>query len=898
MKYLKNRDNFITGVKKTGLVPYLDKDIIDSEKFNEVFQNDITWGDSLVGRLINSVIRKAKIGVNLKRIEHVIKSMRAEFDRLVMDGVISNMETESKITLYKFIMITLVAQLEKAAAAKQDWVISDKSEEVDEVEDVSEIKNMTVSTIQSVGDYFDTLTDPALAIPKEELDELKKDKDDLVKALEKFLESIKEIKVEEKQDEVEEPEEKKEEPKKDLVYSDLLKKNFSLVYDIVCDYNEIIISATGPSATQSPQKGKTATTLDPKKSEVIKQTASFNYQDSLSSINEEVVEMDPDFVKAIKPLHSYFKSKEFKLSVDRNVKNNEFNNLLDSNKDAIVKVYKSILLIKENLRDMLLRPEDVAKHIFNLYKFTKLKTSGDIKGFEKSKSKIFEFNKSMAEILKFKNTSTETGSVKSEDELEVGKTYKYTNTKGKTSDVVLVSKDEIIKSKGEDGKWATGDDKKGDKLPDKETVSVVNPDKSTTSFGVNATSLRKESLVSYWQFIKEADETKEGGSWISTVNDSWRNTFLVDFKNYKNYVLTREEQEKLKKEVDKAEKATTSYKIITDKDPVIEIVRLFNRAFRLHTPGPIPSGRTSGKVSNITFREYEYVGGGSSGSPDNPGGGPYRNIKIFTKWQDAIYDIIGSAKYRPIFNKDSTLIVQYTDPDTNKKTEGDPIEQFGKKILTFMNEMLDNSKMYNSGEQQKFIQKYFNLEVKSEKLGSTTNPDDLKKNGIVSEKVKEVEIEFEDKDKLKLVSGMVLKIKDNENKIWYCWVESVKGGKFAYIKFSRNGTYLTSYLDTKTKFKPTTTNASDKNLFIGKFEINNLELDKDKELKIIKCINIKKLVDGKAFDDTTDKLYCKSFEVASKEKDGEKKPHLINNPKGYSSVDQKQGQSPYPDMLG
>ena len=319
MKYLKNRDNFITGVKKTGLVPYLDKDIIDGEKFYEVFQNDITWGDSLVGRLINSVIRKSKIGVNLKRIDHVIKSMRAEFDRLVMDGVISNMETESKIKLYKFIMITLVAQLEKAAAAKQDWVISDKSEEVDEVEDIAEIKNMTVSTIQSVGDYFDTLTDPALGIPKEELDELKKDKDDLVKALEKFLESLKEIKGDEKTEVAAEPEDKTEEPKKELVYSDLLKKNFSLVYDIVCDYNEIIVSATGTSATQSPQKGKTTTVinkpgtkLEPEKTgTVTKQTASFNYQNDLSSINEEAVVIDPEFVKAIKPLLKKFINQDY-----------------------------------------------------------------------------------------------------------------------------------------------------------------------------------------------------------------------------------------------------------------------------------------------------------------------------------------------------------------------------------------------------------------------------------------------------------------------------------------------------------------------------------------------------------------------------------------------------------
>ena len=899
MKYLQNRDKFITDIKKTGMVPYVHEEI-DAEKMNEAFQNDITWGDSLIGRLINSVIRKAKIGINLVRIDSVIKRMRYEFDRLLSDAVISKMETESKIKLYKFIMITLVGQLERAAAVKDDWVITDKSEEVDEVEDVEEIKNMTVSTIESVGDYFDTLNDASLGIPTNELAELKKDRDDLIGALEKFLESLKEIKEDEKKEEVDEPEDKEEEPKKEIVYSDLLKKNFSLVYDIVCDYNAIIISATGPSADESTQKGKTTnvtnkpgTTLKPQTTvAVTKQTASFNHENDFSSVNEEVAVIDPEFVKAIKPLHSYFKSKAFKLSVDPNSKKNEFGNLLDSNKDAIVKVYKSILLIKENLKDMLLRPEDVAKHIFNLYKFTKLKTSGDIKGFEKSKSKIFEFNKTMVEILKFKNggTSSESSTdVKSEDELEVGKSYKYTNKKGETKDVTLVSKDDVVLSKGDDKKWMTSDDKKGEKLPNKEDVSVVT-NKSTGSFAVKSTSLKKESLLSYWQFITEADETDEGGTWITKVNDSWKNTFLADFKNYKKYVLTREEQEKLKVQVEKAEKSKTAYKIITDRDPVIEIVRLFNRAFRLHTPGPIPSGRSGGKVSNITFREYEFVGGGSgsAGTPDNPGGGPYRNIKVFTKWQDAIYDIIGGAKYRVIFNKDSVLQVG----------EGDPIPAFGKKLLDFMNEMLDNSKMYNQGEQQKFIQKYFDIELKEKDVVIPEYKTDAEKNDNTSGKIEQTELEFDKKDKIVLSAGMTFKLKDNEDKTWYCWVQSARG-KNAYIRFSRNGSYLNSYLDTTTRFKTPTSNQSDNEIFIGKFEIDNLTLESNKTLKIVRCLNISKDAKGKTdIQDSRENLSCKSFEVVTKEKDGEKKVHLIQTPKAYlANVDKKQGQKPYNEML-
>lgn len=864
MKYLKNRDKFITDVKKTGMVPYVHD--VDVERINEVLQNDITWGDSLIGRLINSVIRKAKIGINLQRIESVIKRMNAEFERLISDAVISNMKPESKIKLYKSIMIALVGGLEKVAAAKEDWVISDKNDKPDKAEDVEEVINMTDSIINSVKDYFDTLKDPSLGLPKEEVDELAKDSDDLVNALTKFSESLKEIKGE-KSEESGDAEPEKVEVGKELVYSDLLKKNFSLVYDIVCEYNTIITSATGSSRTESPLKGKTSATVDQTTPVVSKQNASFNFEGKLTSINEEAVALDPQFVSSVRPLYNYFKSYEFTLPKDDKKRQEEFKKWIDSNKDSVTKVYKSILLIGENrqiFQQLLSKPETLGKHIYNLYKYTKTKTNTAIAGFTSppyvdNQNKVSNFNTSMEQILNIKNPEPNIVS-----KFKVGDTLTWTSKDGKK-----VS-NQVTKVEGDKYFFMSKDGKEYSKM---------------------GSEIQKESMLvtysSYIKMIREADEEKSS-SWIVKVNESWKNTFLSDFKNYKKYVLAKEERDKLKVEVDKSEKSTKFVKVITDRDPVIEIVRLFNRAFRLHTPGAIPSGRTGGKVSNITFREYEYVGGGSAGSPDNPGGGPYRNIKIFTKWQDAIYDIIGSAKYRPIFNKDSTLTVG----------KGDPIPKFGKKLLDFMNEMLDNSKMYNTGAQKNLIQKYFGLDVDTKELQSSNNTDDLVKNQKVSEKVEEAKLEFQDKDKLKLAPGMVLKIKDNENRTWYCWVEYVKGGKFAYIKFSRNGTYLGSYLDTKTKFSPTTANQNDKNLFIGKFEINNLELDKEEELKIVKSINIKKLVDGKAFDDTTEKLYCKSFQVATKESDGEKKPYLITKPKSYSSVDQKQGQSPYPDMLG
>ena len=49
-------------------------------KTNEAFANDVNWGDSWVGRLINSIARKVKVKFNLKRIDSLSKRLKDLFD--------------------------------------------------------------------------------------------------------------------------------------------------------------------------------------------------------------------------------------------------------------------------------------------------------------------------------------------------------------------------------------------------------------------------------------------------------------------------------------------------------------------------------------------------------------------------------------------------------------------------------------------------------------------------------------------------------------------------------------------------------------------------------------------------------------------------------------------------
>lgn len=51
------------------------------------FANEINWGDSFLGRLINSAMRKAKIGYNLTRVDSLVKAFKRELDCLVAAGL-------------------------------------------------------------------------------------------------------------------------------------------------------------------------------------------------------------------------------------------------------------------------------------------------------------------------------------------------------------------------------------------------------------------------------------------------------------------------------------------------------------------------------------------------------------------------------------------------------------------------------------------------------------------------------------------------------------------------------------------------------------------------------------------------------------------------------------------
>lgn len=821
MKYLKGRDNYLNELKvNSGLVPYTKNDSII--KLNEeALTNSTKWGDSLLGRLINSAIRKAKIGVGLLRINNVIKSLYKLFDDMVADGVIKEMPVASRIKIYKFYLIKFIEEVEKVSADPSDYVLNEPGAEDDaEVEGIDEIKNMTDAVITDIEKYMsDIISDSESSgeIPKNEIDELELDKKDLIEALTKFRESLDEIKAPEG-DKEETP--VVEEPKKtEFVYSENMVSNLKSVYMILFYYHQTIVSKKPVAGVAKPEEIK-----KPQPENMGKTSAVVNKIKVTESVLNESV-LNPNLSNAIKPLYTYFKSEgKFVFPGESKDRENEFHKFLPQNKDGILKVYKSISLIKEDLTTLLTKPEKVGSHIFNLYKTTRTKPNGDFQGVEGDfQSQIKIFNTTMKSILD--TVKVEPKAEAGEDDIEVGKRYKYTNKKGEVKDVLVVDKDKVVQP-GPDKKFLTGDDEKGKDINDGE-VSVAS-DKSKVSFPVRPDSLKKESKISnYFDFIKEADENKD--TWLVKVHESWKTNFLGNFKNLKKYKLTQEEIDKLVQEVETASKNTKSLKIV-GKDPVIEIVRLFNRAYRLHTTQVIPTGRSGGVVSNKTFMEYTSFG---SGTPENAGfgGGPYRNNALFTKWENAVLDIISSSKYRIIFNEEATIQVG----------EGNPVEDFGRKLLTFMNNLLDNVKMYEDGEQKKFIDKYFNIDTKTGELNSP-GMNDEKTNAKNASSQKQKNVDFTEQDEIKFEEGQIFKFNYKEGTL-YGHVYSIKNNK-TYIKFSKNHLFVKKYLPGDIKFK-TTPRSVDGPVYFG--EIKGAKLTKNK-YKLDSCLDVSKKVEKNEVD--------------------------------------------------
>jgi len=281
--------------------------------------------------------------------------------------------------------------------------------------------------------------------------------------------------------------------------------------------------------------------------------------------------------------------------------------------------------------------------------------------------------------------------------------------------------------------------------------------------------VNESSIKNYRTFILE-NAQEESESTQSLIKKEFHIIFEESFM--KKYQLTKSPEELEKEFVSKNEKSITI-------DPIIEIVKLFNRAYKLHTPGPIPSGRKSGKVSNSVFREYEYVGKGTdpsrmaSDGGVEPGMGPYRNKSLFNKWENAVLDIIKKPEYQQIFNEKTYFHFSPADPRYNSQSKK---KGGGKALLKLINSLLDGSDLYKEGAQSKFISEYFDVEVDDNNLGHKKYGDIESNNKVAREVKPDTKYKFINYTRKVIKSSdyknMIFKTESGEN-TWFLKIERV-----------------------------------------------------------------------------------------------------------------------------
>lgn len=844
MRKILTRENYLLSLNEKYYSKYTGYSLLKEEA---PMANDIPWGDSLVGRLINSFARKAKVAFNKRRISGLTTGLKSLFDEMLVTGSIQMPEEQLNRIKFSNLLGILIEQVESEEDVN---ILIDTTNSI--IEEVESSKNKNKDEmLKALNDFLEYLRSLKAGKPDNETDDIEKESESedpnviFYKNSRLLLQSIVDLHTMIKQNvvrvgggqesydnklvtaksklkvgseymyinskgekircmllsltnEIQRATDKKWLTKDDVKGSKLESDRACVVYKRdksgkeVQDYNlvynsqvvEILklynldgkepgkVDKPGENVSTSFDKDKYVnlekTYQTSKKIDVLKNLIKMsqnavkiyqakNDQQSVKFYTDKLNIQVSDLVK--KQAQSYGISTQLTKDVkvgDKMVKKptGKFKDV-KTLKDEISKAANTTWSIDLKMGDKSVAStstqpkQSIGKPVNASYEYISEEVEANLQGVESqaknawkkvvnsfNKSEINSFIKEIESLLKIsikdgkdelkkaKNTITLIGRQVVLNKSTVGKPISFDDLIKESMTINDVSKSisligRIILSFKEDmglvGSYGSA------------IKPVKNFINSFTELEKNIskiTSQKKESLNRYNEFllILEKNEFSE------EIKNKFDEIFTEEVQEY--FIIGEDEIDEIK---DSAKETPGGELLFTTADPIIEIVRIFHRANRIHTPGVIPSGRTGGKVSNSVFREYEDLGTGG-GTPDSPGSGPYRNIELYDSWFNAVQDILSDTKYRPIFSEKA--VFQFKNEETGGV--GDRVEAGGKILLKFINSLLSDSKMYKSGAINDFIQEYFKLKdgIPSSKQSFNETKEDVDKNEKVSEDVK------------------------------------------------------------------------------------------------------------------------------------------------------------------
>ncbi len=124
-----------------------------SEYIIEALANEVNWGDTLLGRMINSMMRKFEIMLDFRDIDKCIKRLQAEFDKLSDYVKVKKTENIEVKLFYIQISIILGILQKKAEESTERDVMIKQTEDA-----IKEVKSITPPTIECEKDKQEVLS--------------------------------------------------------------------------------------------------------------------------------------------------------------------------------------------------------------------------------------------------------------------------------------------------------------------------------------------------------------------------------------------------------------------------------------------------------------------------------------------------------------------------------------------------------------------------------------------------------------------------------------------------------------------------------------------------------------------------------------------------------------------
>lgn len=957
MNKLLTREQYLDSLRTKNYTKYT-----SIPKQFEAFSNDVNWGDSWVGRMINSIIRKSKISVNLRRISSLAKLLESRFEDLYETGKINSNEFDRKFLESKY----LLDRLEEMVSTEAD--IEDMIGHIDII--ISQVSSYNLKDkdllIEKLKEYQDYLR--GLLKGKTESTEDKKTNDNdstssdsnsnsdldlvgdsdynqqffktskiMLKSLVEICSMIKNNSVRFKESEYgkdynvglhfdikkfnelksrfEKSNPKDKLPilrqlvqmcelgldsfksKKDNSNINLFNQYFKKYSGLLSGMERENRSKSNKSNDEKPDVTKknnsTSGVGQPSKND-DSSTSRTSVSKSMSEgfLYEEVdANMEKVEIHAknawIKVVNAYNKS-----GISNYV--NDIESMLNvSSKDGKEKYKSTAQNIIDITKQVILNKKTVGKPISFDDLIKENTISNDIpKSISLFARILISFSEDMG-LLGNYNSATKPMKSFIESFIELEKILPKTNftKKSEKSNSVTYKVGDVVKYKYNNGNDVG--EKEITKI-DGSKFSFMGKDGEELSSDISniislVNSKTESTLLRYKQFFK-INEATDGVNY-GEVNHKFDEIFTEEIKDM--FEITTEQVEKVKKAGEEGDKY-----IITNADPIMEIVRLFNRAWRLHTPGRIPSGRTDGKVSMSVFQEYESLG--QDGSPDSPGSGPYRNIELYEKWQETVLNILANTKYRTtIFSDDALFVFEYAGKQKkalmSKEDLGDSVipngksKPLGKVLLRFINSLLMDSQMYkDKGAMGKFMIEYFGLgEDQVKGLGGFTYGgayvSDVKDN---SESMSTAKPQV--KVKLAKLQNILSQVDDKSDVMRFLKVKSsidskdiknivlrikTSDDKFRYLYFIEGKVKLYFYLidrycfDTKFAYMTTNVNYTDNPGFINLIEVDpsSTKLMVGSKFDFKKSEDLRKKDAGRVMED--DKMDIYGIDIIVKEDD-------------------------------